>query len=207
MTGTERSVEEAVRAMKEGANDFVTKPFDGSVLERVFGSAAPVRNEREDEVDAFVGTSTAIRSVAEIAYRLIHSNQPILILGETGVGKGVLARWLHNHGHRAHQPFVDLNCGGFSREFLESELFGHDKGAFTGAVSSKPGMFEVADGGTIFLDEIGDLDAQVQPKLVKVLEEKRFHRIGEVRDRCVDVQLIAATNQDLTQLVAQKTFR
>src|SRR5262249_25359141 len=134
-------------------------------------------------------------------------DSPILIQGETGAGKGVLARWLHNNGPRADEAFVDLNCAGLSREFLETELFGHEKGAFTGAVTSKMGLLEVAHKGTVFLDEIGDVDPLVQPKLLKVLEEKRFRSMGDVRDRQVDIRLIAATHQDLNILVKEKKFR
>jgi transcriptional regulator with GAF, ATPase, and Fis domain len=130
-----------------------------------------------------------------------------LIGGETGSGKGVLAKWLHDHSPRADEAFMDLNCAGFSKDFLESELFGHEKGAFTGAVNAKPGLFEVAHKGTVFLDEIGDVDPNVQPKLLKVLEEKRFRRLGDVRDRQVDIRLIAASHQDFTRLVQEKKFR
>jgi transcriptional regulator with PAS, ATPase and Fis domain len=119
----------------------------------------------------------------------------------------VLASWLHRRGPRRDEVFVDLNCAGLSRELLETELFGHEKGAFTGAIAAKTGLFESADGGTLFLDEIGDVDLQVQPKLLKVLEEGRFRRLGEVRDRTARVWLIAATHQDLADLVAQKRFR
>ena len=131
----------------------------------------------------------------------------MLILGETGTGKGVLARWLHENSPRAEEAFVDLNCAGLSRELLETELFGHEKGAFTSATASKQGLFEVAHRGTIFLDEIGDVDLQIQPKLLKVLEDKRFRRVGDVRDRQVDVRLIAATHQDIGQLVAGKKIQ
>jgi transcriptional regulator with PAS, ATPase and Fis domain len=130
-----------------------------------------------------------------------------LILGETGSGKGVLARWLHENSPRAEEAFVDLNCAGLSRELLETELFGHQKGAFTSATSSKQGLFEVAHRGTVFLDEVGDVDLQIQPKLLKVLEDKRFRRVGDVRDQQVDVRLIAATHQDIGQLVREKKFR
>lgn len=119
----------------------------------------------------------------------------------------MLATWLHNNGPRAEEAFVDLNCAGLSRELLESELFGHEKGAFTGATASKMGLFEVAHRGTVFLDEIGDVDPQVQPKLLKVLEEKRFRRLGDVRERSVDIRLIVATAQDLNSLVREKKFR
>jgi transcriptional regulator with PAS, ATPase and Fis domain len=130
-----------------------------------------------------------------------------LLLGATGVGKGVLAQWIHNNSSRCEEAFVDLNCAGLSSELLESELFGHKKGAFTGAATSKLGLFEVAHRGTIFLDEIGDVDPQVQPKLLKVLEEQKFRRLGDIRDLQVDVRLIAATCQDLSRLMRENKFR
>jgi DNA-binding NtrC family response regulator len=138
---------------------------------------------------------------------VVTSSIPVLIQGETGTGKGVLARWLHESGSRADEAFVDLNCAGLSRELLESELFGHEKGAFTGAVAAKPGLMEMAHRGTLFLDEIGDVDIQVQPKLLKVMEELRFRRLGDVRDRQVDVRLVAATHRDLVRLVQEQKFR
>jgi len=212
------TIDLAVRAVKEGADQFLAKPVELPallvMLQRLLESqrekrrqvAGRARQARE-EIDPFTGGSPAIRGLAEQARRLAGSSSPILIEGETGSGKGVLARWLHRSGPRADEPFVDMNCAGLSREFLETELFGHEKGAFTGAVASKPGLLEVAHRGVVFLDEIGDLDPQVQPKLLKVLEEKRFRRLGEVRDRQVDVQLIAASHQDLPRLVEQGRFR
>jgi DNA-binding NtrC family response regulator len=212
------SIDLAVRAVKEGADQFLAKPVELPALlvllkrllesqrERRRQIAGRTRQARE-EIDPFVGTSAAMRQLAEDARRVSASSSPILIEGETGTGKGVLARWLHRNGPRADEPFVDLNCAGLSREFLETELFGHEKGAYTGAVTSKPGLLEVAHRGVFFLDEIGDLDPQVQPKVLKVLEEKRFRRLGEVRDRQVDIQLIAATHQDLAELAKQKRFR
>jgi transcriptional regulator with PAS, ATPase and Fis domain len=130
-----------------------------------------------------------------------------LIQGETGSGKGVLANWLHKNGPRAKEPFVDLNCAGLSRELLESELFGFEKGAFTGAVLSKPGLMEAANGGSIFMDEIGDADLQVQAKLLKAIEEKRLRRLGDLKDRTVDIRLIAATHHDLRKAVSEQRFR
>ncbi|HEY2512556.1 MAG TPA: sigma-54 dependent transcriptional regulator, partial [Polyangiaceae bacterium] len=158
-------------------------------------------------VDPVFGTSEPARRLAEQAQKVVSTDSPILISGETGAGKGVLARWIHEHGPRAQEAFVDLNCAGLSREFLEAELFGFERGAFTGAVSAKQGLLEVAHRGTLFLDEIGDVDPLVQPKLLKVLEEKRFRRMGEVKDRVVDIRLIAATHKDLATLVREKTFR
>jgi len=212
------SIDLAVRAVKEGADQFLAKPVELPallvMLQRLLESqrekrrqiAGRARQARE-AVDPFAGTSVAIQALAEQARRIVGTSSPILLEGETGSGKGVLARWLHRNGPRADEPFVDMNCAGLNREFVETELFGHEKGAYTGAVSSKQGLLEVAHRGVMFLDEIGDLDPQVQPKLLKVLEEKRFRRLGEVRDRQVDVQLLAASHQNLPQLVQERKFR
>ena len=212
------SIDLAVKAIKEGAEQFLTKPLELPallvILQRLLQKqrnyhkqlASKSRQVRQ-AVDPFIGTSAAIRTLAEQARRLLSTESPVLILGETGTGKGVLARWLHENSPRADEAFVDLNCAGLTRELLETELFGHEKGAFTSATASKQGLFEVAHRGTIFLDEVGDVDLQIQPKLLKVLEEKRFRRLGDVRDRQVDVRLIAATHQDIGQLVREKRFR
>jgi DNA-binding NtrC family response regulator len=212
------SIDLAVRAIKEGAEQFLTKPIDfpalGIILERLLENRrnrkkqlANQSKQNREKTNPFLGTSAAIRELENKARKLINADSPILIQGETGTGKGVLATWFHRNGPRADEAFVDLNCAGLSREFLETELFGHEKGAFTGAASSKTGLFEVAHRGAIFLDEIGDVSLEVQPKLLKALEEKRFRRMGDVRDRWVDVQLIAATHQNLIQMVQSKQFR
>ena len=212
------SIDLAVRAIKEGAEQFLTKPLELPallvILERLLANQrnhqkqlASRSQQFRSAVDPFIGTSEAIRSLAAQARKVLATESPVLILGETGSGKGVLARWLHDNSPRAEEAFVDLNCAGLSRELLETELFGHEKGAFTSATSSKQGLFEVAHRGTIFLDEIGDVDLQIQPKLLKVLEDKRFRRVGDVRDRQVDVRLIAATHQDIGQLVRDRKFR
>jgi DNA-binding NtrC family response regulator len=206
------------RALQEGAEQFLTKPVDLPalllVLQRVLENQRNRRRRLRDEslqmrepVDPFVGESPAMRALEEQARRVLFAERPVLLRGETGTGKGVLAAWLHRNGPRSEECFLDLNCAGLARELLESELFGHEKGAFTSAVASKPGLLEVADKGTLFLDEIGDVDLQVQPKLLKVLEERRFRRLGDVRDRQVDVWMIAATHQDLAALVEEKRFR
>ncbi|MFN0122901.1 MAG: sigma-54 interaction domain-containing protein, partial [Blastocatellia bacterium] len=203
---------------KEGADHFLTKPVAMpallAILERQLESqrarqkqlAGKTRHARR-VLDPFIGTSDAIRLLADDARRVAASERPVLILGETGAGKGVLARWIHGASPRADEAFVDLNCAGFSREFLETELFGHEKGAFTGAITNKTGLLEVAHRGSVFLDEIGDMDMSVQPALLKVLEERRFRRLGDVRDREVDIRLIAATHQELARLVREKKFR
>jgi Response regulator containing CheY-like receiver, AAA-type ATPase, and DNA-binding domains len=157
--------------------------------------------------DPFLGTSMAIRAIAQRAKKLLLTDSPILIQGETGTGKGVLAAWFHHHGPRKDESFVALNCASLSRELLESDLFGHERGAFTGAATTKEGLFEVAHDGTVFLDEIGDMDLYVQPKLLKVLEEKRFRRVGDVCERFVNVRLIVASHKDLDLLVRESKFR
>lgn len=165
------------------------------------------RRSSRETIDPFLGTSSAIRLLAEVAVRVASADSPILIQGETGTGKSVLARWIHEHSTRSRETLVDLNCGGLTRDFLETELFGHEKGAFTGAVQSKVGLLEMAHKGSLFLDEIGDVDMQVQPKILKVLEEKQFRRLGDVRDRHVNIRLIAATHRNLAVLMSENRFR
>ncbi|HBP0510041.1 sigma-54 dependent transcriptional regulator [Pseudomonas aeruginosa] len=212
------SIDLAVQAIKEGAEQFLTKPIEmpalHAILKRLLDNRRLQRQQRivvtreqRERIDPLFGESPAIRALAEQVDKVMGSDSPILILGETGTGKSLLAKWLHLHGPRADEPFVDLNCAGLSPDFLETELFGHEKGAFTGANASKPGILEIADGGTVFLDEIGDVDPRVQPKLLKVLEEQRFRRLGAVREREVDIRLIAATHQDLAGKVKERTFR
>ncbi|HEY0143413.1 MAG TPA: sigma-54 dependent transcriptional regulator [Thermoanaerobaculia bacterium] len=212
------SVDLAVRAMQEGASQFLTKPLKlealSTVIDRALADDAMRRQElarhagsAPSSIDPFVGQSAAIRELAARVRKVVASDSPVLIHGETGTGKGVLAHWMHEQGPRGRAPFVDLNCAGLSREFLDTELFGHEKGAFTGAIASKQGLFEVAHGGTLFLDEIGDVDPALQPKLLKVVEEKRFRRLGEVSDRTVDVHLIGATHHDLEAMTRDGRFR
>ena len=212
------SIDLAVQAVMEGAEQFLTKPIEMPALHVILKRLLATRRlqrqqqvvatrDRRERVNPLSGGSPAIRDLAEQASKVMHTDSPILILGETGTGKSLLAKWLHHHGMRADEAFVDLNCAGLSPDFLETELFGHEKGAFTGATASKQGMLEIADGGTVFLDEIGDVDPRVQPKLLKVLEEKRFRRLGAVREREVDIRLIAATHHDLASKVKEGTFR
>ena len=212
------SIDLAVEAIKSGAEHFLTKPADlPALLVMIQRSVENQRNQQKQMVEKgrlsrgrmnpFLGSSPLIVKLAQLSNRVAAADSPVLIQGETGTGKGVLAHWLHENGSRATEPFVDLNCGGLSRDLMETELFGHEKGAFTGAGQSKSGLLEIAHKGTVLLDEIGDVDLNVQPKLLKVLEEKTFRRLGGVRDRRVDIRLIAATNQDLVKLVTQKSFR
>jgi DNA-binding NtrC family response regulator len=216
------SVDLAVQAMREGAEHFVTKPVALPALELIVERALENRRNRQQQLarqvardnsaaartpDPFVGVSRAIRNLEMQAHQVLGVDRPIWLSGETGAGKGVLARWLHERGTRAAETMVELNCAGLPRELVESELFGHEKGAFTGAVTTKTGLLEVAHRGTLLLDEIGDMELSLQPKLLKVLEDKQFRRIGDIRDRPVDAQLIAATHRDLRQLVRENRFR
>ncbi|HEY3665053.1 MAG TPA: sigma-54 dependent transcriptional regulator, partial [Polyangiaceae bacterium] len=195
----------------------LTKPVDleslGILVRRTLESQRDRRQRAlaastaEEGANPFLGSSRKIREIREMAEAVVDSEAPVLVLGETGTGKGVLARWLHARGPRRSEPFVDLNCAGLSHELVESELFGHRRGAFTGAVGNKPGLLEVAHGGSLFLDEIGDLELAVQPKLLKVLEEGSFRRIGDVSSRSADVRLIAATHKNLGAMVQAQKFR
>jgi DNA-binding NtrC family response regulator len=217
LTG-QSSIDLAIRAVKAGAEHFVAKPFDSSLLmvvvQRALESfrdrrrrvALSAREDRQ-ELDPFIGESAAIRALSIHASRVLDAQTPVLIEGETGTGKSVLATWLHQHGPRAQEALVDINGAGLSRDLLEAELFGHERGAFTGAATSKLGLLEVAHRGTVFLDEIGEIAMELQPRLLKVLEEKQFRRIGDVRSRSVDIRLIAATNRDLGQMVREGRFR
>ena len=212
------SIQLAVDAIKQGAEQFLTKPAEMHTLLMVIERCLDNHRNRQQQIvtrtrirrdgtDPFLGASAGMRHLAEMANRVLNSNSPVLIQGETGTGKGILARWLHQNGARASRPFIDLNCGGLSRDLLETELFGHEKGSFTGAVQTKTGLLEIGHKGTVFLDEIGDMDMQVQPKLLKVLEDKTFRRLGGTQERMVDVRLIAATHHDLRRMAQEKMFR
>jgi DNA-binding NtrC family response regulator len=211
-------MELGVSLIKSGAEQCLAKPIEPSALLLIINKVLEnSRNQRKQLanttrrrrviLDPFLGESSPIKRLAETAAKVANGQSPVLLLGETGTGKGVLAAWLHENGQRSDDSFVDLNCAGLNREFLESELFGHEKGAFTGAVNAKLGLLEVAHRGTLFLDEIGDIDILVQAKLLKVLEDRTFRRMGDVRDRFVDARLIAATHQNLRALIEAKAFR
>jgi len=212
------SVDLAVTAVKLGADHFLTKPVELAtllvILQRLIASRkvqkrdAAVRSRSAVRaVDPFVGTSEALQRLRADAESVAGSDRTVLVCGETGSGKGVLARWLHRTSPRCDEPFVELNCAGFGRDLVESELFGHERGAFTGAVTKKAGLLEIADGGSVFLDEIGDMDLPMQAKLLKVVEDKQFRRVGELHDRYSDIRLIAATHRDLVALSREEKFR
>jgi len=203
------SIELAVRAVREGAMDFLTKPVE---LARLLDLVRSASNARAAAGTWRVGNSSVpksdkMRRFMDDLDAVAGSDAPLLVLGETGTGKSTVAREIHLRGPRATKPFVDVNCGGLRGDFLESELFGHERGSFTGAVAAKAGLLESADGGTLFLDEIGDIDLAVQAKILKVLEEKRFRRLGDVRERNVDVRLIAATHHDIDAACQRGAFR
>jgi DNA-binding NtrC family response regulator len=211
-------VELAVEAIKNGAEQFIPKPVDlGLLISVLRRTLENTRNQKKSlahyleraryERNPFLGNSPAILELRKAAIRVSEANSNVLIQGETGTGKGVLARWLHKTGPRSNEPFVDLNCAGLSHELLESEIFGHLKGAFTGAVMNKIGFLDAANHGTLFLDEIGDMDQHAQSKILKVVEEKLFYRLGDVRERKVDVQIIAATHRDLKMMAEEGKFR
>ena len=209
----------AVRAMQLGAEHFLTKPVDmghlaaatARVLEKVHLSrqyALLRERDHQGESPESLGVSPGMQELArQIGLLAASERTTVLLTGESGTGKGWVARLVHRLSPRASAPFVEVNCGGLSATFLESELFGHEKGAFTDAKDRKLGLFELADGGTIFLDEIGDLAPELQPKLLRVLETKTFRRLGGTRELTVDVRLVAATNRELTSEVQAGRFR
>jgi DNA-binding NtrC family response regulator len=212
------TIDLAVRAIKEGAENLLAKPVELAVVQVVLERAiehARMRRQfaakeaRKQRLAAtpFQGTSRAIRELEQMVERIASTDRPVLLQGETGTGKGILAAWIHAHSGRSAETMVDLNCAGFSPALLESELFGHERGAFTGAVAAKPGLLEIADRGTVFLDEISEMDPLVQPRLLKVLEEQTIRRVGDVRSRAVDFRLIAASHQDLAALAQEGRFR
>ncbi len=213
------TVEEAVEAMKEGAWDFLTKPFDRAPLVRAVRQvlerhALVLENrrlrQRVDELSGageILGTSPAIRGVLGLVERVAPTSATVLILGESGTGKELVAGAVHHLSPRRERPFVRVNCAALPDTLLESELFGHEKGAFTGAVGRRPGRFELADGGTLLLDETADLSPLAQAKVLRVLQEGEFEPVGASRTVRVDVRVIAATNQDLAARVAERRFR
>src|ERR1700728_473336 len=168
---------------------------------------ADAASDRLENAPGIVGTSEALQHALGLARIVAPTDSTVLIYGETGTGKELCAQLIHEHSLRSAGPFVRLNCAAIPEGLLESELFGHEKGAFTSAVAQRAGRFEAADGGTLFLDEIGEIPPRLQPKLLRVLQEQEFERLGSSRTVSVDVRVIAATNRDLTTLVAEKTFR
>jgi DNA-binding NtrC family response regulator len=213
------TVETAVEAMKSGASDYVLKPFSLGEMRMVIHKELDVRNLREENRSLrealgkryvhpnVVARSPKMQEVLATVERVASTNATVLLGGESGVGKDLIARAIHERSRRASGPFVKINSTAIPENLLESELFGYEKGAFTGASTSKPGKFEMAEKGTLFLDEIGDVPPATQVKLLRVLQEREFERLGSTRTVKVDVRLIAATNRDLREALEQGTFR
>jgi two-component system, NtrC family, response regulator HydG len=213
------TVEEAVKAMKDGAYDFLTKPFRREQLLKLIDKALERRDlieknkllqQRLDDLlrhGAIIGSSPAFRRMMMLVEQVASSSATVLVQGDSGTGKELVARAIHERSGRASKPFVAVNCAALPETLLESELFGYERGAFTGAAGRKEGRFEMADGGTLFLDEVADLSTVTQPKILRVLQEGEFERLGGTRSLRVDVRLVAASNQDLAQMVRDKRFR
>jgi DNA-binding NtrC family response regulator len=213
------SIDCAVKAMKAGAFEFLAKPFDNEVIVDSINKALDAYRRRGNmlssrravrepyRLEQCVGTSEPIRRVLEFVEKVADCDSTVLIQGESGTGKELIARMLHFNSVRKDRPLIPVNCGAIPENLLESELFGHEKGAFTGAAHTRIGRFELAHGGTIFLDEIGELSLGLQVKLLRVLQERSFERVGGTKTIDVDVRVVAATNQDLEVAVQQKRFR
>lgn len=213
------TVTHAVRAMKAGAFDFITKPFDLDAVEVSIQRALEFRQLKEDNqrlqsavrekyrFDNLIGNSTAMWVVYEMIEKVADTDSTIMIIGESGTGKELVAQTLHYNSRRRDKPLIPVNCGAIPEHLLESELFGHERGAFTGAVAARIGRFERANGGTIFLDEVAEMSLHLQVKLLRVLQERSFERVGGNRTIHVDIRVIAATNRNLEQAVANKQFR
>jgi len=213
------TVNAAVSAMKMGAFDFISKPIKDDLVKLSVSRAinfAKLRDEnvslkehlkKKRELDKIIGYSDCMKKVFDTIDKVSNSDSTVLITGESGTGKELVAREIHFKSDRKNQPMIPVNCGAIPEDLLESELFGHEKGAFTGAIRSRMGRFELAQGGTIFLDEIGDMSPALQVKVLRVIQEKQFERIGGVKTINADVRIIAATNQNLEKAVAEKQFR
>lgn len=207
------NVESAVRALKLGAFDFVSKPLDLGVLRKIVSNAIKLRERAEIDAQTvrrgpqLLGESRAMRDLRELIAKVARSQAPVHISGESGTGKELVARLIHESGSRAEGPFVPVNCGAIPTELMESELFGHKRGSFTGAVADKKGLVQSAEGGTLFLDEVADLPLHMQVKLLRVIQEKTVRPVGESREAPVDVRVLSATHKHLNELVRTGRFR
>ena len=210
------TIDSAVDAMKQGAFDYLSKPFDRNELVRVIKKAVLSHRFQNEELKNWkasesehpmIGETPKMLKLYGMLDKVAASDSTVLILGESGTGKELIAAAIHERSSRAKGPFIKINCAAIPENLMESELFGHERGAFTGAVSAKPGRFELADKGTLFLDEIGEMSVEMQVKLLRVLQEKSFERVGGLRTLQVDVRLIAATNRDLEKEVREGRFR
>jgi len=205
------SMDIAVKALKLGAFDFVSKPVDLKSLKTLVSSAIKINDSTEPvdrrSRDQLLGDSVIMANVRAKIAKLARSQAPIYISGESGTGKELVAKLIHEKGPRSHQAFVPINCGAIPQELMESELFGHKKGSFTGAIADKPGLFQTASGGTLFLDEVADLPLHMQVKLLRAIQEKSIRPIGSDVEQPIDVRILSATHKDLAKLVEQGDFR
>lgn len=208
------SVDTAIEAVRIGARDYIKKPFDiDEVINAIEKASMQVQHNEDNEIqllqsDEFmVANSQSMKDLMHLILKVADSNATVNISGETGVGKELVAKAIHENGERAGKPFIQVNCSAFPETLLESELFGYEKGAFTGATDSKPGRFELANGGTIFLDEIGDISPTIQLKLLRVIQQREVERLGSTQSIPLDIRIITATNKDLKVLVNEKHFR
>src|SRR5580700_8237405 len=205
------NMETAVRALKLGAFDFVSKPLDLAGLRKLVASAIKLSGTLDTDTSVFgprlLGTSLAMQHMREMIARVARSQAPVHIYGESGTGKELVSKLIHESGPRRDGPFVPVNCGAIPTELMESELFGHKRGSFTGAVGDKKGLIQSAEGGTLFLDEIADLPLHMQVKLLRVIQEKAVRPIGEAREETIDVRILSATHKNLGELVAHGQFR
>ena len=211
------TVDTAVEALKIGAFDYLTKPFDKDEVRQIVAKALKTRQLAGEDATpvkeapgarfGIIGSAPGIVDLYAVLERVADTPTTALITGESGTGKELVARALHDHSSRKDKPFIKVNCAAIPKELIESELFGYERGAFTGAVSSKPGRFELANGGTLFLDEIGEIPVEMQVKLLRALQESEFERVGGIKTIRVDVRLVAATNRDLKKLIAAGAFR
>ncbi len=221
---SEASIDRALAAAKCGAVDFLTRPID---MNRLLKALRAPQDEQQEEtiaknsrptvrrraqnhtshIEPMIGSSAAMNDLKHLIERVAPTDARVLIMGENGTGKELVAKWLHYKSHRANAPYVEINCAAIPSELIESELFGHEKGAFTSAIKQRKGKFEQADGGTLFLDEIGDMSLSAQAKVLRALQEKKVCRVGSDRDIDVDVRVVAATNKDIKEEIAKGNFR
>ena len=203
------STETAIRALKAGAFDFIAKPLEVEQLRSVVEAALRLRGgaARIDPGQTLLGESQAMQKIRRMVEKVARSQAPVHIHGETGTGKELIARLIHELGPRADAPFIAINCGAIPKELLESELFGHRKGSFTGAHADKTGLFEAAHGGTLFLDEVAELPQPLQVKLLRAIQEKRIRPVGETKEIPVDIRIISASNRDLREMLREGSFR
>ena len=221
----EGTIEGAVEALKSGAEDYITTPVDmnrllgslrrivesrdadSATAEKSSAQMQRVRRAKSSDVERIIGSSPAIEHVRNLIDKVAPSDARVLITGENGTGKELVARWLHEKSLRAEAPFVEVNCAAIPSELIESELFGHEKGAFTSAIKQRKGKFEQADGGTLFMDEIGDMSLSAQAKVLRALQESKISRVGSDKDVAVDVRVVAATNKDIRAEIEKGNFR